>query len=98
MTIGTVIASLLVFAWSRVVSLPMLYVIFAALGMTSSATFYDPAFTAVAVWFKRDRSRALLIITLVAGLASTIATRFERWVSTALTSLSDMVCCLSVVS
>jgi MFS family permease len=72
MTIGTVIAALLVFAWSRVVSLPMLYVIFAALGMTSSATFYDPAFTAVAVWFKRDRSRALLIITLVAGLASTI--------------------------
>jgi MFS family permease len=72
MTIGTVIAALLVFAWSRVSSLPMLYVIFAALGMTSSATFYDPAFTAVAVWFKRDRSRALLIITLVAGLASTI--------------------------
>ena len=72
MTIGTIVAALLVFAWSRVVNLPMLYVVFAALGMTSSATFYDPAFTAVAVWFKRDRSRALLIITLVAGLASTI--------------------------
>jgi MFS family permease len=72
MTVGTVIAASLVFAWSRVSSLPMLYVIFAALGLTSSATFYDPAFTAIAVWFKRDRSRALLIITLVAGLASTI--------------------------
>ena len=72
MTIGSVVAALLVFAWSRVSSLPMLYVIFAALGVTSSATFYDPAFTAVAVWFKRDRSKALLIITLVAGLASTI--------------------------
>ena len=72
MTVGTVVAALLVFAWSRVSSLPMLYLIFAALGVTSSATFYDPAFTAVAVWFKRDRSRALLIITLVAGLASTI--------------------------
>ncbi len=79
MTIGTVIASLLVFAWSRVVSLPMLYVIFAALGMTSSATFYDPAFTAVAVWFKRDRSRALLVITLVAGLASTIFVPFSTF-------------------
>ena len=72
MAIGTVAAALLVFAWSRVSSLPMLYLIFAALGVTSSATFYDPAFTAVAVWFKRDRSKALLIITLVAGLASTI--------------------------
>ena len=72
MTVGTVVAAFLVFAWSRVSSLPMLYLIFAALGVTSSATFYDPAFTAVAVWFKRDRSRALLIITLVAGLASTI--------------------------
>ena len=72
MTVGTVVAALLVFAWSRVSSLPTLYLIFAALGVTSSATFYDPAFTAVAVWFKRDRSKALLIITLVAGLASTI--------------------------
>jgi MFS family permease len=79
MTIGTVIAALLVFAWSRVSSLPMLYVIFAALGITSSATFYDPAFTAVAVWFKRDRSRALLVITLVAGLASTIFVPFSTF-------------------
>jgi MFS family permease len=77
MTFGTVIAAVLVFSWSRVSSLPMLYVIFAALGMTSSATFYDPAFTTVAVWFKRDRSRALLIITLVAGLASTIFVPFS---------------------
>jgi MFS family permease len=77
MAIGTVIAALLVFAWSRVSSLPMLYAIFAALGLTSSATFYDPAFTTVAVWFKRDRSRALLIITLVAGLASTIFVPFS---------------------
>ena len=72
MTIGSFVAALLVFAWSRVSSLPMLYVVFAALGVTATATFYDPAFTVVAVWFKRDRSRALLIITLVAGLASTI--------------------------
>ena len=72
MTIGSFVAALLVFAWSRVSSLPMLYVVFAALGVTATATFYDPAFTVVAVWFKRDRSRALLTITLVAGLASTI--------------------------
>jgi MFS family permease len=79
MAIGTVVAALLVFAWSRVSSLPMLYAIFAALGLTSSATFYDPAFTAVAVWFKRDRSRALLTITLVAGLASTIFVPFSTF-------------------
>ena len=79
MTVGTVVAALLVFAWSRVSNLPMLYAIFAALGVTSSATFYDPAFTAVAVWFKRDRSKALLIITLVAGLASTIFVPFSTF-------------------
>ena len=69
---GALAASLLVFAWSRVTTLPMLYAIAAALGVTMTALFYDPAFTAVAVWFRAERARALLVITLVAGLASTI--------------------------
>ena len=45
----------------------MLYAVWACLGVTSAMTFYDPAFTAIAVWFKRDRARAILTVTLVAG-------------------------------
>ncbi len=72
MSLGTVGAALLVFAWSRVNSLTGLYIVWAGLGVAMATTFYDPAFTVVAVWFRRQRSRALLLITLVAGLASTI--------------------------
>lgn len=33
---------------------------------------YDVAFTVLAVWFRRDYAKALLLVTAVAGLASTI--------------------------
>src|SRR5579864_1758352 len=42
MALGSVIATLLVLAWSRVSSLPELYLIWAAIGLTMSATLYDP--------------------------------------------------------
>ncbi len=71
-SLGALLAALTVFLWSRVSSLEMLYLTWALLGLTMTATFYDPAFTVVAVWFRTGRSRALLVITLVAGLASTI--------------------------
>ena len=34
--------------------------------------FYEPAFAVLAKWFVRDRERAFTILTLAAGLASTI--------------------------
>ena len=71
-SLGTLLAALTVFLWSRVSSLETLYLTWAGLGLTMTATFYEPAFTVVAVWFRTGRSRALLVITLVAGLASTI--------------------------
>lgn len=37
-----------------------------------AAILYEPAFTAVATWFDRERGKALLPLTFVAGFASTI--------------------------
>src|SRR5919201_891598 len=37
-----------------------------------AAILYDPAFATAAVWFERYRVRALTLITLLAGFASTI--------------------------
>jgi MFS family permease len=71
-SLGAVLAAVSVFLWSRVSSLETLYLTWAMLGVSMSATFYEPAFTVVAVWFRAGRSRALLIITLAGGLASTI--------------------------
>ncbi|MET9818830.1 MFS transporter [Streptomyces sp. NPDC006355] len=40
-------------------------------GMAMAATFYQPAFAAVTRWWGEDRVRALTIVTLAGGLAST---------------------------
>ncbi len=71
MTLGTVAGAALLWAWSRVSSLPVYWAVWLALGLVWSAVFYSVAFTVIAVWFKRERSKAMLLVTLVAGLAST---------------------------
>jgi MFS family permease len=72
MTAGSCLATLLTFAWARVQSLPALYVVWFLMGLAMAATLYEPAFAVVVSWFVRGRDRALLTVTLVAGLASTI--------------------------
>jgi MFS family permease len=62
----------LTFAWARVQSLPALYVVWFLMGLAMATTLYEPAFAVVVSWFVRGRDRALLTVTLVAGLASTI--------------------------
>ncbi len=84
MSLGSVAAAALLLLWAHTSSLPMLYAVWACLGVTSAMTFYDPAFTAIAVWFKRDRARAILTVTLVAGLASTIFIPLDTWLLSAL--------------
>ncbi|MEV8320464.1 MFS transporter [Streptomyces sp. NPDC059900] len=41
-------------------------------GVAMAATFYQPAFAAVTRWWGPDRVRALTIVTLAGGLASTV--------------------------
>ena len=79
MTAGSVAATLLVLAWSNVSSLPQLYLIWAAIGLTMAATLYDPAFATASRWFERQRVRALTVITLMAGFASTIFIPLAGW-------------------
>lgn len=52
----------------------VLVLVFAALGVSQSLSLYEPAFRAVVDWFprERERSRALLVLTGVAGFASTV--------------------------
>ncbi|HRL11700.1 MAG TPA: MFS transporter [Aggregatilineales bacterium] len=72
MTLGSIAASLLVVAWSRVTDLTTFYLIWAGIGVCAAAVLYEPAFAVIATWFTRKRGRALAIITFAAGLASTI--------------------------
>ena len=72
MTIGSILATLLVIAWSRVTDINLFYLIWLGLGVCGAAVLYEPAFAVMAIWFVRRRSRALAVITFAAGLASTI--------------------------
>jgi sugar phosphate permease len=72
MTVGSIAAVLAVVAWSRVDSIPLFYVLWAAIGAIMAATFYEPAFVVVANWFVRRRSLALTILTFGGGLASVV--------------------------
>ncbi len=79
MSFGALGSSLMLILWSFTSSLPVLYATWFGLGLCAAATFYDPAFTTIAVWFKLHRAKAMLTITLVAGLASTIFVPLDTW-------------------
>jgi MFS family permease len=72
MTVGSLLAVCLLVAWSRVQTLPELYMVWIGLGVCASLLWYEPAFTVIAQWFDQKRTRALAIITFAAGFASTI--------------------------
>jgi MFS family permease len=79
MTAGSVVATLLVLAWSHVQDLRAFYLVWVGLGLTMAATFYEPAFVAVTRWFNRRRNRALTVLTLGGALASPIFIPLANW-------------------
>jgi MFS family permease len=72
MTIGSITAVLALLAWSAVTSLLQYYLVMTLIGVTTAAVLYEPAFTVVAVWFRRLRGRALAILTFFGAWASTL--------------------------
>ncbi|WP_343974108.1 MFS transporter [Kribbella koreensis] len=73
MTAGSLLASVAVLAWSQVQNVAQLYAVFALIGVASAMVLYGPAIAVlVAVLEPKRRTNALLVVTLVAGLASTI--------------------------
>src|SRR5262245_41406470 len=72
MTLGSCAGTLLLVLWARVESLHALYLVWAGIGLTMATVLYEPAFAVLAKWFVHDRERGFTILTLDAGLASTI--------------------------
>jgi len=102
MTAGSCAATLLVIAWSRVDSLPAFYALWFLMGLSLAATLYEPAFAAVVGWFPtQNRDRALLTVTLVAALASTIFMPLEAWLLVRLgwrTALATLALILALIT
>jgi MFS family permease len=79
MTVGSCIAPLLLLAWAQVENLALFYLIWIGIGMAMATVLYDPAFALVATWFRRQRARALTVLTFVAGFASVIFVPLAQW-------------------
>lgn len=80
MICGAVLAVAAFALLSTVRGVVTLYLAWAAIGAAQAAVLYEPAFAAVTAWHpvERDRLRALLILTSLAGVASTI---FVPWIA-----------------
>lgn len=72
MTAGSVGAAALLATLSQVSSLLMLYAIWVGLGLVMAATLYEPAFAVIAKAFRLNYRRALTVLTLFGGFASTV--------------------------
>lgn len=79
MTAGSIMGTLLLVAWARVSSLAGFYLVMAAIGLVSAAVLYEPAFALVAVWFRRQRGRALTVLTFFGAFASFVFIPLSAW-------------------
>ncbi|HWQ12837.1 MAG TPA: MFS transporter [Roseiflexaceae bacterium] len=84
MTAGSVLGSLLLVAWSSVQSLWAFYLILAGMGVAMAAVLYEPAFAIVATWFRRQRGRALTVLTFCGAWASFLFIPLSAWLVQAL--------------
>jgi MFS family permease len=84
MTCGSLAAALLLVAWSRVTSLAAFYLIWLGLGVCLATVLYEPAFWLVATWFRRQRGRALTLLTFIGGFASVVYIPLTAWLVRAL--------------
>jgi MFS family permease len=79
MTSGTALGVTLLLVFSTVRSLRALYATWAGIGLAMAMTLYEPAFALVAGWFGGQRDRALSILTVCGGLASTLLVPLATW-------------------
>lgn len=84
MTAGSVGAVLLLAALSQVTSAPALYAVWAGLGAMMGLTLYEPAFASLALVFRTDLRKAITVLTLAGGFASTVFWPLTQWLASAL--------------
>jgi MFS family permease len=79
MTAGAVLGTALFGALAAVHSLAALYAVWVGLGVAMAMVLYEPAFAVIATWFARRRDRALTVLTVFGGLASTVVVPLATW-------------------
>jgi MFS family permease len=72
MAAGSLLASLALAALGQVTSLAQLYAVWALLGVAMAGTLYEPAFAVLTRAFVNNHRRAIAVLTLFGGFASTV--------------------------
>ncbi|WP_050470505.1 MFS transporter [Herbaspirillum chlorophenolicum] len=76
---GTVLATIMLALLSTVHSVTGLYLIWAGIGVAMSATLYQPAFAVITQIFEGGFRRAITMLTLFGGFASTVSWPLTQW-------------------
>lgn len=72
MTAGSVLGALSILIVAAAPNLPVFIAGWLLAGLAMASTFYQPAFAALTRWWAPDHVRALTVVTLAGGLASTV--------------------------
>lgn len=72
MTVGSVLGVISLLIVAAAPNVPVFIAGWALAGLAMSATFYQPAFAALTRWWGPNHMRALTLVTLAGGLASTV--------------------------
>ena len=79
MTGGSLLVTLCLALHSQIHSLAAFYAVWTGLGAALAATLYTPAFAIVTRRFPHDFRRAIITLTFLGGLASTVFTPLTAW-------------------
>lgn len=79
MTSGSVLAGVCLALHGMVTSVASFYAVWAGLGVAMAAILYSPVFAVVTRRFPEDFRRAIIIMTFLGGLASTVFIPFTAW-------------------
>ncbi len=79
MTLGSALAGLCLVLHTFVTSLAGFYLVWTALGVAMSAILYTPVFAVVTRRFPNDFRRAIITMTFLGGLASTVFIPLTAW-------------------
>ncbi|WP_445727721.1 MFS transporter [Herbaspirillum huttiense] len=101
---GTGLAALMLASMSFVHDALGLYLMWAVIGLAMSATLYQPAFAVLTQVFQADFRRAITMLTLFGGFASTVAWPLTQWLleqcgwrtTWQIYSVANLVICLPI--
>jgi MFS family permease len=79
MTAGSLLAALCLFAHGWIASKAGLYAVWTGLGVAMAAVLYSPVFAVVTRRFPLDFRRAIITMTFLGGLASTVFIPLTAW-------------------